>query len=115
MAEALATNAAIPKKIIGLGTTPLIFSNKELNDIMKIIKSLEDSGLLIKGVTEIVENEVKEQKVGFLGMLAATSGASLPENMLARKGVLRAGEGAIRARKGILKASEGNIRAGQDF
>ena len=57
--------------------TTLIFSNEELDDIMKIVKSLQEGGLLIKGVSEIVENEVKEQKCGFLGMLAATLGASL--------------------------------------
>ena len=57
--------------------TTLIFSNEELDDIMKIVKSLQEGGLLIKGVSEIVENEVKEQKCGFLGMLAAPLGASL--------------------------------------
>ena len=87
-AAASATDAAIQKKIFGSGTTTLIFSNEELNDIIKIIKSLKDSGLLIRGVTETVENEVK----GLLGMLAATLGASLLGNMSAGKGVLRACE-----------------------
>ena len=67
---------------MGSGTTTLIFSNKDLNDNMKIVKSLKDSGLWVKGVNEIVENEVKEQKGGFLGMLAATLASSLLGNML---------------------------------
>ena len=50
----------------------LLFSSEDLSDIMKIVKSLEESGLLIKGISETVENEVKEQKGGFLGTLAAT-------------------------------------------
>ena len=64
---ASATDAAIQKKILGSGIKTLIFSNKDLNDIIKIIKYLEDVGLLIKVVTETVENEVKEQKGGCLG------------------------------------------------
>ena len=64
-AAASATDAVIQKKIYGLGTTELIFSNEELNDIIKKVKFLEDSGLLIKGVSETVENQVKEQKGGF--------------------------------------------------
>ena len=54
----------------------LIISNSEMNDFIKIVKSLEDSGLLLKGVTETVQNEVKEQKGGFLSMLLGTLGAS---------------------------------------
>ena len=58
------------KKILGSGNRiTLIISNDEINDIVKIVKSLEDSGLLLKGVTETVQNEVKEQKGGFLSML----------------------------------------------
>ena len=64
-AAASATDAVIQKKIYGLGTTELILSNEQLNDIIKIVKFLEDSGLLIKGVSETVENQVKEQKGGF--------------------------------------------------
>ena len=71
------------KKIIQeSGLITLIFSNKEINDVMKIVKSLEDAGLLIKVVSETVENEVKKQKGGFLVMLAATLGASLSGSML---------------------------------
>ena len=58
-AAASATDAGIHKKILGSGNTRLIISNDEINDIIKIIKSLEDSGLLLKGVTETVQNEVK--------------------------------------------------------
>ena len=85
------------KKILGLGNTTLIISNNEIEDIIKIVKSLEDSGLLLKGVTETVQNEVKEQKGGFLSMLLGTLGASLLGNILAGKGINRAGEGVIRA------------------
>ena len=68
-----------------------------MNDIMKIIKSLEEYGLLIKGVSETIKNEAKEQKGGFLGMLLGTLGASLLGNLLTGKAKIRAGEGAIRA------------------
>ena len=68
-----------------------------MEDIIKIVKSLEDSGLLLKGVTGTVQNEVKEQKGGFLSMLLGTLGASLLGNILAGKGINRAGEGVIRA------------------
>ena len=66
-AAASATDASNQKNIYGSGMTKLIFSNEQLNDIIKIVKSLKDSGLLIKGVSETVANEVKEQKRGFLG------------------------------------------------
>ena len=62
-------DAAIPKKIFRSGITTLIISNEEMNDIMRIVKSLEESGLLIKGFSETIKNEVKEQKDGFLIML----------------------------------------------
>ena len=62
-----AADAGIHKKILGSGNmTTLIISNDEIHDIIKIVKSLEDSGLLLKGVTETVQNEVKEEKRGFL-------------------------------------------------
>ena len=79
------------------GMTTLIFPNEELNYIIKIIKFLENSGLLIKVVTETVENEVKEQKGVFLRMLAATLGASLLGNMSVGKAALRTREGTKRA------------------
>ena len=83
--------------------TTLIISNDEIEDIIKIVKSLEDSGLLLKGVTETVQNEVKEQKGGFLSMLLATLGASLLGNLLTGKRIYRAGKG-----KGINRAGYGN-------
>ena len=107
-AAASAADAGIHKKILGSGNTTLIISNDEINDIIKIIKSLEDSGLLLKGVTETVQNEVKEQKGGFLSMLLGTLGASLLGNLLTGKGIHRAGKG-----KGIHRAGEGIVRAGE--
>ena len=85
----------------------LILSNNEMEYIIKIVKSLEDSGLLLKGITETVQNEVKEQKGGFLSMLLGTLGASLLGNLLTGKGIYRAGKG-----KGINRAGEGIVRAG---
>ena len=79
-AAASATDAAIHKKMFGSGFITLIISNEEMNDIMKIIKSLEESVLLTKGVRETIQNEAKEQKGGFLGMLLGTLGARLLEN-----------------------------------
>ena len=66
-----------------------------MNDIMKIVKPLIESGLLIRGVSETIQNEVKEQKDGFLGMLLGTLGASLLGSLLPGKGTIRAGEGKI--------------------
>ena len=87
--------------------TTLIISNDEIGDIIKIVKSLEDSGLLLKGITQSVQNEVKEQKGGFLSMLFGTLGASLLGNLLTGKGIYRAGKG-----KGINRAGEGIVKAG---
>ena len=95
-AAASATDAAIQKNVFGSGTTLLIFSNEKLNDIMKIITSLEDSGLLIKGINKKVENEVKQQKGGFLGILAAILSANLLGSTLARHRVVRSGDGVVR-------------------
>ena len=81
------------KKILGSGTTTLITSNDEIEDIMKIVKSLEDSNLLLKGVSETIQNKAKEQKGGFLSMLLGTLGASLLGNMLAGRGIVRVGYG----------------------
>ena len=98
-AAASATNAAIHKKMLESGFTCLIISNEEMEDIMKIVKSLEDSGLLIKGVSETIKNEVKEQKGVFLGMILRNLSASLLGNILTGKVTIRAGEGTIRARE----------------
>ena len=68
-----------------------------MKDIIKIVKSLEDSGLLLKGVSKTIQNEAKEQKGGFLSMLLGTLGASLLGDILTGQGTNRAGEGIIRA------------------
>ena len=68
--------------------TTLIISNDEIKDIIKIVKSLEDSRLLLKGVSETIQNEAKEQKGGFLSMLVGTLGASLVGNILLGKGAI---------------------------
>ena len=60
IAAASVTNAAIHKKMFGSGTTTLIISNEEMNDIMKIVKYLEESGLLIKGIAQTIKNKAKE-------------------------------------------------------
>ena len=91
-AAASAADAGIHKKILGSGNTTLIISNNEIEDIIKIVKSLEDSGLLLKGVSETIQNEAKEQKGGFLSMLLGTLGASLLGNILAGKGINRGRE-----------------------
>ena len=78
----LAADAAIQKKIYGSGTTALIISNEEMEDIMKINESLEESGLLIKWISEAIKNEATEQKGEFLGMLLSTLGAGLLGNVL---------------------------------
>ena len=96
-AAASVTDAAIHSKMIGSDATTLIISNEEMNDIMKIVTSLEKSGLLIKSVSQTIKNEAKEQKGGFLGMILGTIGANLSGNLLTGKGTIRAGEGTIRA------------------
>ena len=112
-AAASATDAAINKKILGSGNhTTLIISNNDMQDILKIVKSLEDSGILLNEITETVNNEVKEQKGGFLSMLLGTLGASLLGDLLtinlSGRGVIRAGEGTIRAGKGTIRAGYGS-------
>ena len=102
---ASAADAGIHKKILGSGSdhnnTILIISSDEIDDILKIVQSLEDSGVLLKGVSETIQNETKEQKGGFLSMLIGTLGVSLLGDILSKglsgKGVIRAGEGTIRA------------------
>ena len=100
------------KKILGSGynnssSTKLIISNNQMEDIIEIVKSLEDSGLLLKGVTETVQNEVKEQKGRFLSMLLGTLGASFLGNILAGKGAIATSHG-----REINRAGEGTVRAG---
>ena len=101
-----ATDTVIHKEMFGYGCRPsdsaprmttLIINNKEVNDIMKIVKSLEKPGLLIKGVNETVKNKVKEQKGRFIGMLLGTLGARLLGDLLKDKGIIRVGEDTVRA------------------
>ena len=94
------------KKMHGSGTTTLIISNEETKDIIKIVQALEDSNILLKGVTKTIKNETKEQKGGFLSMLLGTLGASLLGNLLARKGFVRACSGNKKG-KGIVRAGAG--------
>ena len=82
-AAASAAVAWIHKTILGSGTTTLAISNEKKKD-MKIVKSLEDSGPLLKGVTRTIENETKEQRGGFFSMLLGNLGAILLENILSR-------------------------------
>ena len=104
-AAASATNAAIPKKIFGSVTRPLdlakktklINCNEKINEIMKILKSLEKFSLWIKRVSETIKNKAKGQKCDFLSMLLGTFSASLLGNLLTGKGTFRAGEDTIRA------------------
>ena len=77
--------------IYGSGTTALIISNEEMDNLMKIVKSHEESGLVVKGVSETIKNEGKEQKGGFLQMLLRTLADSLLGSALTGKGVIRAG------------------------
>ena len=98
-AAASATDAAISKKVLGSGNhATLIIFNDDMQDLLKIVKSLEDSGMLLNGITETVKNE---QKGGFLSMLLGTLAASLLGDLLTKnlsgRGVIRAGEGTIRA------------------
>ena len=96
--ELIATASARDhKKMFGSDVTTLIISNEEMNDIMRLVKSLEESGLLIKAVSETIKNEVKEQKGRFLGMLLGTLGASLLGNLSTSKSKIRAGEDTVRA------------------
>ena len=92
-AAASAADAGIHKKILGFGNTTLIISNEEMNDIIKIIQALEDSNILLKGVTKTIKNGTKEQKGGSLSMLLGTLGAGLLGNLSTGKGILRAGSG----------------------
>ena len=75
---------------------------------MKIVKSLEDSDLFLKGVSETIQNEAKEQKRGFLRMLLGTLGASLLGNMIAGKGIRRAARYGSNGGKGIIRAGYGS-------
>ena len=86
-----------------------------MNDIMKVVQAFEDSNILLKRVTKTIKNERKEQKGGFLSMLLDTLGANLLRNLLAGKGIVRAGSGCPsssalqnKKRKGIVRHDTGN-------
>ena len=83
-AASSAIDAGVQQKIYESGTAALIISNKEMNDIMKIVQALEDSGVLLRGVTKTIKNETKEEKGGFLSMLLGTLGASLLGDLLTK-------------------------------
>ena len=119
-AAASTADAGIHKKILGSSKRPLdsvlphnnttlIISNDEMDEILKIVKSLEDSRVLLKGVSETIQHEAKEQKGEFLSMLLGTLGASLLGDILSKglsgKGVIRAGEGTIKAGYGSKRSS----------
>ena len=95
-------DALIHKKIGSCNHATLIISNDDMNDILKIVKSLEDSGLLLDGTTETVKSEVKEQKGGFPSRWASLLGDVLTKHLSGRS-VIRAGEGTIRAGYGSKK------------
>ena len=97
-----AIDGSIQKKINGSGVK-LIIEQEDMEDIMKIIKALENSGILLKGVSKTIKNETKEQRGGFLSMLLGTLGASLLGNLLT------GGKGIVRAGDGIVRAGEGNV------
>ena len=104
-----AIDGSIKKKMLGSGTITLIISNDEMDDILKIVKSLEDSNVLLKGVSETIQHEAKEQRGGFLSMLLGTLAASLLSDVLSKglsgKGVITAGKGTIRAGYGSKRPS----------
>ena len=118
LTAAAAADAGIHKKILGSGlshnNTTLTVSNDEIDDILKIVKSLEDSGVLLKGISETIQHEAKEQRGGFLSMLLGTLCASLLGDILPKglsgRGVVRAGEGTIRAGEGTIRAGYGSKR-----
>ena len=104
-----AIDGSIIKKMLGSGTTTLIISNDKMDDILKKAKSLENSDVLLKGVSETIQHEAKEQRGGILSMLLGTLGASLLGDVLSKglsgKSVIRAGEGTIRAGYGSKRVS----------
>ena len=106
-----AIDGSIQKKIHGSGVK-LIIEQEDMNDIMKIIEALENSGILLKGASKTIKNETKEQKGGFFSMLLGALGASLLGNLLTGgKIIVRAGEGSAASRAkgdGIVRAGSGS-------
>ena len=97
--------------MFGSGMITLIISSEEMNVIMKIVTSLEESGLLMKGVSEVIQNEAKEQKGGLSSMLLGALGASSLGNLLIGKGVKKSKIPG----QGVMRAGEVRFNAGQDF
>ena len=102
-AASSARDAGVQNKMYGSGTTTLVISIEEMNDIMKIVQALEDSNILLKGVTKTIKNETKEQKGGFLSMLLGRLGATLLGDLLTKN---LSGKGTVRAEE-FLRAGEG--------
>ena len=106
-----AIDGSLQKNIHGSGVK-LTIEKENMNDIMKIIEALENSGILLNRVSKTIENETKEQRGGFLSMLLGTLGASLLGNLLTGgKGIMRAGEGGLASRvkgEGIVRTGEGS-------
>ena len=103
-----AIDGSIQKKIHGSGVK-LIIEQEDMKDIMKIIKALENSGILLKGVNKTIKNETKKQRGGFLSMLLGTLGANLLGNLLS------VGKGSVASKakgEGIMRAGDGIVRAG---
>ena len=101
-------DGSIQKKIHGSGVK-VIIEQEDMNDIMKIIEALENSGSLLKGVSKTIKNETKEQRGGFLSMLLVTLGASLLGNLLT------GGKGIMRARDEIVRAGSGSKKKKTKF
>ena len=102
------------KRTHGSGTTTLIISNDEINDMMKIVQALEDSNILLKGVTKTIKNKTKEPKGGFLYMLLGTLGAILLGNLLSGKEIVRAGFRNKKG-KGIVRELVLKIKKGKEL
>ena len=105
-----AIDGSIQKEIHG-SEIKLIIEEEDMQGIIKTIKELENSDILLKGVSKTIENEIKEQRRGFLSMILGNLGASLLGNLLTGKGIMRAGEGNVVTRaKGdrIVRAGEGS-------
>ena len=110
-------DTAIHKKMFESGTTTLIISNEEIKNILKIIKSLEESGLLAKGVSQAIKTDAKEQRGGFLGMFLGTLDVSLLGNLLTGNGVVATSQGreTNMPGRGTIIDVQGTITACHDF
>ena len=115
-ADAGTHNKKKKRNKLGSGTTTLIISNEEMNDIMKIIQALKYSNVLLKGVTKTIKNETKEQKGTFLSLSLGTLGASLLGKLLSGKGTVRTGEGIeIAGYRSSIKKSSNSTKSFNKF